>query len=87
LIGPEFGLHRDQVHKQLESQGIFSRRYFYPLVSDMPMYREQPSAHPLRLPHARALADMVLCLPLHAECGEDAKRVVAALRQLAGESA
>jgi len=84
LIEPGFGLHRDEVHRRLEAKGIFTRRYFYPLVSDMPMYRDLPSAHPLRLPRARALADSVLCLPLHAEPGDDAERVVNALRELAG---
>jgi len=79
VIDAEFGLHRDDVHRRLEQQGIFARRYFYPLVSDFPMYRDLPSAHPTRLPHARALADRVLCLPLHAEGGGDAERVVEAL--------
>lgn len=56
---------RDLLHARLRQEGINARRYFYPLISDMPMYSSLPSADPGLLPVARALSDRVLCLPLH----------------------
>jgi len=41
------------------------RRYFYPLISDFPMYRGLPSAAHHNLPVARQVAQQVLCLPIY----------------------
>ena len=41
------------------------RRYFYPLISDFPMYEALSSASPANLPVARTVADRVLCLPIY----------------------
>lgn len=65
LVGPEFGCSRDTLYERLKLQGIHSRRYFYPLISDFPMYRGRPSAAPSNLPVARAMAEQVVCLPIH----------------------
>lgn len=40
-------------------------RYFYPLISEFPMYRGLPSAHKDNLPVATAIARQVLCLPIY----------------------
>jgi len=42
-----------------------ARRYFYPLISDFPMYRGLPSAARAGLPVARQAADQVICLPIY----------------------
>lgn len=60
-----YGETRDALYDRLKQHGIFSRRYFYPLISNFPVYRDLPSAHPDALPIANLLADQVLCLPLH----------------------
>ena len=55
-----------------------ARRYFYPLISDFPMYRGLPSADAARLPVARAAAEQVLCLPIYpALANEDVERIAA----------
>lgn len=41
------------------------RRYFYPLISDFPMYRGLVSANPANLPVAADAARKVLCLPIY----------------------
>lgn len=64
LVQPEYGLARDALHAELGRQRIFTRRYFFPLISDFPMYRHLPSAAATRLPVAKAAADAVLCLPM-----------------------
>ena len=65
LIEPDYPLSRDDLYLRLRGHNIYARRYFYPLISDMPMYRGLPSAAPSNLPHARSVAERVLCLPLH----------------------
>lgn len=64
LIQPEFPLSRDNLHERFQYYGIKTRRYFYPLITEFPMYRSLPSASKSLLPAATAAADSVLCLPI-----------------------
>lgn len=81
LLGPGYPLPREALLERLRAQGIFARRYFHPLISDQPMYRDLPSAAPEGLPVARAAAAGILCLPLHPDLAEaDQDRVIAVLR-------
>jgi len=64
LVEPEFPLSRDALYQRLKDNGIHARRYFYPLISDFPMYRSMPSAQRSNLPVAASAADRVLCLPI-----------------------
>ncbi len=84
LVGPDYPLTRDELYLRLKSAGILSRRYFFPLVSDMSMYRGLPSAAPENLPVATRLAQEVLCLPIHADLLPDEQdRVIAIVRDAA----
>jgi dTDP-4-amino-4,6-dideoxygalactose transaminase len=65
LIEKEYSLSRDQLNEKLRQHNIYARRYFYPLISEFPMYRGLPSSEPSNLPAARKLADQVLCLPIY----------------------
>lgn len=65
LVGPEYRLSRDALYQALRERGIFTRRYFYPLISSMPMYQALPSAAPTNLPVAIRIASQVLCLPIY----------------------
>lgn len=65
LVQPAYPLGRDALYEKLKSHGIYARRYFYPLISDFPMYRGLPSAHRSKLPVAADAADKVLCLPIY----------------------
>ena len=66
LIGQdEFGSSRNQVYENLRRHNVFARRYFYPLISDMPTYRNLPSAGKESLPIASKVAEQVLCLPMY----------------------
>jgi dTDP-4-amino-4,6-dideoxygalactose transaminase len=64
LIEKEYPLSRDELNDKLRQYGIFARRYFYPLISEFPMYRSLPSAAQSNLPIARKVAERVLCLPI-----------------------
>jgi dTDP-4-amino-4,6-dideoxygalactose transaminase len=59
----EFGCDRDALQLALRSLNVFSRRYFYPLCSDLPAYSHLPSAR--GLPVAKKAAAEVLALPFH----------------------
>lgn len=77
-----FAMDRDGLYEALGARGIFSRRYFYPLISDLPMYRGLASANPANLPAARAAAEEVLCLPIYPSLSEaDQNRIIGAVDQ------
>jgi dTDP-4-amino-4,6-dideoxygalactose transaminase len=67
LVESEYACSRDALYERLREKRIFARRYFYPLVSEMPMYRGLPSAAAANLPVAGRVAQQVLCLPIHAD--------------------
>ena len=65
LVQPDYPLSRDALYQKLKDHQIFARRYFYPLISDFPMYRGMLSAHRGNLPVAAEAAQQVLCLPIY----------------------
>lgn len=65
LVEPDYPISRDDLYQKLKDNGIHPRRYFYPLISDFPMYRGLPSAHKENLSVAAAAAQQVLCLPIY----------------------
>ncbi|MDT9598892.1 DegT/DnrJ/EryC1/StrS family aminotransferase [Sphingosinicella rhizophila] len=67
FVKADFRIGRDELYDLLKSNGIYSRRYFYPLISSFPMYRDLPSARPANLGHAIRIANEVLCLPIYAD--------------------
>ncbi len=76
LVEDEFALGRDELYQLMRSNDVLVRRYFYPLISEFPMYRGLPSAAPALLPVAQATARKVLCLPIHPDLrDEDVERI------------
>ena len=67
----EYGMTRDELYFKMKEQGIWGRRYFYPLISTFSTYRGLPSASKENLPQAHKLADTVLCLPMHHALSDD----------------
>lgn len=77
LVQDEYPIGRDALYEKLREQNIYARRYFYPLISDFPMYRSLPSAQPANLPVAAKASAQVLCLPIYpALTDEDQRRVI-----------
>lgn len=74
LVGRDYQLTRDELYFRLREHGIYARRYFYPLITDFPMYRGLPSAAPSNLPNARKAADQVICLPIYPTLSEEDQR-------------
>jgi dTDP-4-amino-4,6-dideoxygalactose transaminase len=65
LVGKDYRLSRDGLHAHLRENGIIARRYFYPLISEFPMYSHLPSSARPNLEVARRIASEVLCLPIY----------------------
>lgn len=65
LVSADYPISRDELNQRLKDVGINPRRYFYPLISEFPMYRGLPSAHRDNLPVATAASSQVLCLPIY----------------------
>jgi dTDP-4-amino-4,6-dideoxygalactose transaminase len=81
LITEDYPLSRDELYQKLKDQNVFARRYFYPLITDFPMYRGLPSAHRENLPVAAQAAQQVLCLPIYPALSQpDIDRVIGLIR-------
>jgi dTDP-4-amino-4,6-dideoxygalactose transaminase/predicted O-linked N-acetylglucosamine transferase (SPINDLY family) len=65
LVKSDYPMGRDDLYQKLRDNGIYARRYFYPLVSDFPMYRGMPSAAHDNLPVAKKISEQVICLPIY----------------------
>jgi dTDP-4-amino-4,6-dideoxygalactose transaminase len=70
LVTQTYPMTRDHLYEQLKRHGIYSRRYFYPLLSTFPMYRGLPSSAPENLPVATRAAQQILCLPIYHDLSE-----------------
>lgn len=80
LVEPSYRHSRDELYSKMKSVGVYARRYFYPLISDFPMYRGLKSAQRNNLPVATEVAGKVICLPIYPGLSvEDQLRVVDAI--------
>lgn len=82
LVGDDYPLSRDGLYERLKEQGIYSRRYFFPLLSNLAMYRDVPSADPANLPVANDAAARILCLPIYPDLTDgQVERILTAIRR------
>lgn len=80
LVGEDYPLERDALYAALRERGIYARRYFHPLISSIPAYRDLPSARPENLPVANQIGAQVLCLPIYPDLSDaDVDRILEAL--------
>lgn len=78
----QYGKTRDELYFAMKDRNVLGRRYFYPLISSFEPYKHFPSASISNLPVANALADSVICLPLHQDMSdEDVERVLLCIRK------
>ena len=82
LIKETFPLSRDEVYELLKTENIYTRRYFFPLISSFAMYRGLPTSSPENLPYANKIADEVLCLPIYPGLSvQDQLRIVETIKR------
>lgn len=76
LVNTTYPINRDKLFYKLKSKGINSRRYFYPLISDYPMYRGLPSSNRSNLPVASDAAHKIICLPIYPALTSDQQNLI-----------
>ncbi|WP_216902328.1 DegT/DnrJ/EryC1/StrS aminotransferase family protein [Synechococcus sp. CCY 9618] len=83
LLDKAYPLSSRELQNELNQRNICNRRYFHPLISNLPMYQHLPSAAPANLPGANSVADKIICLPIHAELSHpEVLRITELLRSL-----
>lgn len=77
----QFGASRDDVFYALAQSNIYTRKYFYPLISDYACYSERFDSS--LTPVAQWAADHVLCLPIYADLAlEDVDRICGIIQDI-----
>jgi dTDP-4-amino-4,6-dideoxygalactose transaminase len=66
-----YGKSRDELYARLKKDKFFTRRYFYPLISQFPSYRGLESSQSVNLPVAEEMTLQVLCLPIYPELEQE----------------
>lgn len=79
LVEDDYPISRDALYQKLRDHDIMGRRYFYPLISDHPMYRGLPSANHANLPVALDASRRVICLPIFPNLRSDQVRDIVAV--------
>jgi dTDP-4-amino-4,6-dideoxygalactose transaminase len=87
IVDPEYRMSRDALYQYLWENKIRCRRYFYPLISEFPMYRGMPSAAGSNLPIASRIASSILCLPIYPNLTDDDVEAIVALISKPGRPA
>ncbi len=84
LVGEDFPMTRDALCDFLRGHGIHARRYFFPLISNLALYGDLPSASWANLPVANDISSRILCLPLYPDLStDDQERILGLIRQAA----
>jgi dTDP-4-amino-4,6-dideoxygalactose transaminase len=74
VVFDEYQLSRDDVFEKLKAEGIYARKYFYPLTNSFECYKGRFDVE--KTPVAKYIADRVLTLPLYADLAlEDVDRI------------
>lgn len=71
LIDKKFPISRDDLYEQLKGLGVYTRRYFYPLISEFAVYKDLSSNDIDTLTSAKDIAQEVLCLPIYPDLDID----------------
>lgn len=63
IVEDAFGHSRDEVFQYLLDRGVVARKYFYPLLSDLDVYKGGLVGKNLSV--SRYISESVLCLPIY----------------------
>lgn len=81
-ISNECRSSRDEIFNHLKKNNVHTRRYFYPLITDFPMYKNNGGVT-IQLPQAKTAASEVLCLPIYPDLStSDLQRVCALICEI-----
>jgi len=81
LITDDYPINRDQLYLKMRNEGIFARKYFYPITSDQNCFRNKYKE--LDLPNARKISNCVLTIPFFEGMTlEEQERVLNSIRDI-----
>lgn len=70
-----FGVNRNELHEKLKEYNIFTRKYFYPLITDFDCYKGKYNDK--NLDNAKYVSQRILTLPIYGELSEsDAYKII-----------
>jgi len=81
LVEPDYAMSRDALYEKLKENGIYARRYFYPLITDFPMYRSMESSNKANLAVANAVAVTVICVPMYPDITKNQVELIISIIQ------
>ena len=77
FVDEKYFLTCEQLHEKLKTNGIYSRRYFYPLITDFDVFKENGTGFKNAFQSARHAAQQVLCLPIYPELSRpETKKII-----------
>lgn len=65
LVTEQYKISRDDLYNHFKTLNIFTRRYFYPLISEFPMFSNLQSSNHENLSIATLKSKQILCLPIY----------------------
>lgn len=71
LITGDSCVSRDELYDFLRSNGIYTRKYFYPLISSFPEYCNLTSSDSNNLTNSISVSNAILCLPIYPDLEPD----------------
>lgn len=78
VINESFPLTRDELFEKLKGHNIFARKYFYPIMSDLEIYKTYSG----NTPNAKWLSEHVLCLPMYPNlCESQVKQITDIIKE------
>lgn len=69
----DYGKSRDELFDELKKNNILARKYFYPLITDFEVYKQEKANS---YPKAKSISDSVICLPMHSELDKGAINLI-----------
>lgn len=69
VIMEEYSLTRDELFDKLKDNGIFARKYFYPIITDFNCYKNEYDSK--ETPIAKYVSDRVITLPIYGDLDLD----------------
>ena len=76
MVDENYPISRDDLYNFFKTQNIYTRRYFYPLISSFSMYRHLASAKVENLSTADVVSKKILCLPIFPDLTEEEQQRV-----------
>ena len=79
FIDSTYHMTRNQLYEKLKDNGIFARKYWYPLITDFLVYQQNSKHKEKILINAEKIANTTLCLPIYSELKHESIELISNL--------